>query len=127
MNDNPIKTGSASSSPEGIDVNKLGIILRKNFFWVMVIFLSCNLAAYLTIRYTKDLFESESELKLDIKQDAAELGIKNFAEDQNLNLVSGEIEQIRSKLFFNQLIDSMNLWVNYYYIGNVLNNEFYGI
>jgi len=118
---------TTSPATEGVDVNKLRIILRKNLLWVVLIFLFCNLAAYLTIRYTKDLFESESELKLDIKQDATELGIKNFVEEQNMNLVSGEIEQIRSKLFFNHLIDSMSLWVNYYYIGNVLNNELYGI
>jgi tyrosine-protein kinase Etk/Wzc len=120
------RTTSPGGPPEGIDVHKLRIIFRKNLIWVIIIFIFCNLAAYLAIRYTKDLFESESELKLDIKQNASELGIKDFVEEQNLNIVSGEIEQIRSKLFFNYVIDSMNLWVNYYYVGNVLNNELYG-
>jgi tyrosine-protein kinase Etk/Wzc len=127
MSEVSFKPNSSTPPAEGIDFNKLRIILRKNLFWVLLIFVLCNLAAYLTIRYTKDLFESESELKLDIKQNATELGIKNFVEEQNLNVISGEIEQIRSRLFFNQVIDSMNLSVNYYYLGNVLNNELYKI
>jgi tyrosine-protein kinase Etk/Wzc len=112
-------------SNEGIDFEKLGAVFRKNLLWVIVIFISSVLAAYLTLRYTKDLFESESELKLDIKRDATELGIKTVVEDQNLNMVSGEIEQIKSKLFINQLIDSLDLKISYYSVGNVLRDEMY--
>lgn len=99
--------------------------LRKNVVWIILIFISANLAAYLAIRWTKDVYESYSELKLDIKKDATEFGIKNMVEDQNVNLISGEIEQIKSKLFFNRVIDSMDLWVGYYSIGNVLLEEMY--
>ncbi len=115
----------ASVAPDSIDIEKLGAVFRKNLVWVILIFLAANLAAYLTIRYTKDLFESESELKLDIKRDATELGIKTMIEDQNLNVVSGEIEQIKSKLFFNKLIDSLDLAVSYYSVGQVLKDEMY--
>jgi len=110
---------------EGIDLEKLSNIVRKNLIWIILIFVLSNLVAYLLIRYTKDLYESYSELKLGIKQDAPELGIKNFVEDPNLNMISGEIEQIKSNLFFNRVIDSMQLWVGYYSIGKVLNDEMY--
>src|SRR5258706_10485474 len=110
---------------EGIDLEKLSNIVRKNIIWIIAIFIACNLATYLFIRWTKDLYESYSELKLGIKQDAPELGIKNFAEDPNLNMISGEIEQIKSRLFFNRVIDSMQLWVGYYSVGKVLNDEMY--
>jgi len=110
---------------EGIDFDKLFITIRKNIYWILLVFVIANLSAYLTIRYTKDLYESESELKLDVKQDATELGIKNFVEDQNLNLIAGEIELIRSKIFFNRIIDSLELDLSYYAIGKVLNDEMY--
>jgi len=58
-----------------------------------------QLTAYLTIRWTKDVYESYSELKLDVKQDATGLGIKNIVDDQNLNQVSGEMEQNQIKTF----------------------------
>ncbi|MBK5279250.1 MAG: AAA family ATPase, partial [Bacteroidia bacterium] len=116
---------STSSGPEGIDIEKLGIVFRKNLIWVILIFITTNVAAYLTIRWTKDLYESVSELKLDTKQNASELGIKSIVEDQNLNNIAGEIEQIKSKLFFNRVIDSLDIKFSYYSIGKVLNDEMY--
>jgi tyrosine-protein kinase Etk/Wzc len=110
---------------EGIDFDKLKIIFRKNLIWMVGIIIVCNLSAYLYLRWTKSVFESESELKLDIKQDPSEFGIKNLAEDQNLNIISGEIEQIRSRLFFNRVIDSLDIWASYHFIGKVLNDEMY--
>ncbi len=110
---------------ESIDIDKLFVTIRKNSYWILLIFIITNLSAYLTIRYTKDLYESESELKLDVKQDATELGIKNFVEDQKLNIIAGEIELIRSKIFFNRIIDSLELDLSYYAIGKVLNDEMY--
>jgi len=114
-----------STSPESIDTEKLSAVFRKNLIWIILIFIATNLTAYLTIRWTKDLFESESELKLDIKGDATELGIKTMIDDQNLNIVSGEIEQIKSKLFFSKLIDSLDLAISYYSVGKVLKDEMY--
>jgi hypothetical protein len=118
-------TSNRDQGVEGIDLEKLSNIVRKNIIWIVAIFVASNLATYLYIRWTKDLYESYSELKLGIKQDAPELGIKNFSEDPNLNMISGEIEQIKSKLFFNRVIDSMQLWEGYYSRGKVLNDEMY--
>ncbi|MFZ1806973.1 MAG: polysaccharide biosynthesis tyrosine autokinase [Cyclobacteriaceae bacterium] len=115
----------ATNDIEGIDLNKLKIVVRKNLVWIISIFLIVNLTAYLTIRWTKDLYESESEMKLDIKQDATELGIKTLVEDQNLNIISGEIEQIKSKVFLNRVIDSLDINIGYYSIGKVLVDEKY--
>ena len=110
---------------ESIDTAKLWSVINKNKWWILLIFIACNLIAYLAIRYTKDVYQSDSEMKLDIKRDATELGIKTMVEDQNINIVSGEIEQIKSKVFFNRLIDSLDIWVSYYSLGNVLKNELY--
>jgi len=115
----------ALTEVQSIDTEKLAAVFRKNLVWVLLIFFAANLAAYLTIRYTKDLFESESEMKLDIKRDATDLGIKTYIEDQNMNVVSGEIEQIKSKLFFSKVLDSLDLSVSYYSLGKVLTDEMY--
>ncbi len=112
-------------SIERIDTDKLGMLVRKNLWIILAIFIATNLAAYLTLRWTKDVYESTSELKLDIKQDASALGIAQIVEDQNRNIVAGEIEQMRSKLFFSRVLDSLDLWVSYYSEGNVLEFERY--
>jgi len=98
-----------SGNLENLDVDKLRILVRKNLWIILAIFVASNLGAYLTLRWTKDVYESTSELKLDVKQDATALGIAQIVEDQNRNLVAGEIEQMRSKLFFGRVLDSLDL------------------
>ncbi len=92
---------------------------------MLIIFFVINFTAYLFIRYTKNLYESSSELKLDVKEEATEFGIKTALEDQSLNLISGEIEIIQSRLFLSRVLDSAKLDVSYYSIGRVLNEELY--
>ena len=114
-----------STNSEGIDFNKLKIAFRNHWMWVVIIFFIVNFTAYLFIRYTKNLYESSSELKLDVKQEATEFGIKSAIEDQNLNLISGEIEIIQSRLFLSRILDSSRLDISYYSIGRVLNEELF--
>ncbi|HEY6438159.1 MAG TPA: hypothetical protein VIY47_16325, partial [Ignavibacteriaceae bacterium] len=63
-------------------------------------------------------------MKLDIKSNATDLGISVMG-DQSLNTISGEIEQMKSKLFISRLIDSMDLKISYYSLGKVLMDEMY--
>jgi tyrosine-protein kinase Etk/Wzc len=113
------------SSPESIDWSKLLDTIRNNRIWILAIFISVNMMAYLFIRYTKNLYESESQLKLDIKQDATELGIKGIVDDQNMNVVSGEIEIIQSTLFLNRVLDYSNFEISFFSVGRVLNDELF--
>ena len=117
---------SNHSINEGIDFNKIRLIIRKNFFWMILLFIFPNVLSYLYIRYTKPVYKSTSELKLDIKTEATDLGLKSFSETSNLNVISGEIELIQSKLFLNRVLDALNLDVSYYNGGSFLNYEFFG-
>lgn len=112
---------------DGLDLNKLNIIIRNNWLWLALIFILTNAVAYLTIRYTKNIYESESVLKLDVNENATELGIKNIVEDQNINMISGEIEIIKSELFLSRVLDSLSIDVSYVSTGRFLNNELYGV
>jgi capsular exopolysaccharide synthesis family protein len=108
-----------------IDFDKLRSIIRKSMPWLIAMLLITNLGAYLLIRWTKPVFESESELKLEFKSEATALGINNLVENQNLNHLSGEIELLSSKLFFNKVIDATDIDVSYNYRGNILDDERY--
>src|SRR5688572_20345556 len=94
---------------EGIDFNKLRIVGRANWIWFVGILVAVNFAAYLVVRYTKNLYDSTSVIKLDVKKEATEFGIKNPMENQSLNLISGEIEIIQSRLFLSRAVDSSAL------------------
>lgn len=113
----------AETPTEGIDLDKALTVLKKSILWILLIFVITNLSAYLYIRWTKPLYESESELKLDVKSDASELGLLGLNENKNLNIISGEIELIKSKLFFNKVLETLDLDISYYTAGKVLNDE----
>ena len=109
-------------SDEGIDFTKLWLTIRHNLIWIALIFLAINLAIYLFfVRYTPNLYQSQSEIKLDIKNEARTLGITTIVEDQNLNVMSGEIELIQSKLFLRRVLDSVKLDISYFNKGEILN------
>ena len=106
-----------------IDFDKLKSIIRKSAVWLVLMLIVTNLAAYLLIRWTKPVFMSESELKLEFKSEATALGINNLVENQNH--LSGEIELLGSRLFFNKVIDATDIDVSYSYRGNILDDERY--
>jgi tyrosine-protein kinase Etk/Wzc len=117
----------SSSQYDGFDFNKLSIIVRNNWYWLALIFLLINSLAYLTIRYTKNVYESESVLKLDLNENATELGIKSITDDQNINHLAGEIDLIQSELFLSRVLDSLDIDVSYVSVGRVLDEELFGV
>ncbi|MDH5379870.1 MAG: polysaccharide biosynthesis tyrosine autokinase [Cyclobacteriaceae bacterium] len=112
---------------EILDTAKLAGIIRRSWKLVIFVFLLCNTSAYLYIRWTKPLYESTSEIKLDIEADAMEFGFGNFFEEKNLSILSGEIELLKSRLFFKRVIDSLELDVGYFTQGRLLKDEKYPI
>jgi len=116
---------SGGGLADELDFEKLYTVFTKNWIWVLVIILICNLAAYLVIRWTKPVFESHSELKLNIKNDAGVLGLLEVNEDANINNLSGEIELLKSKLFFDKVIQTLDLDITYFSVGSILEDEKY--
>ena len=108
-----------------VDFEKLYAVIRKSWIWIVLLIVATNLVAYLVIRWTKPTFESYSELKLNIKNDANVLGFLEVTEEQSLNSLSGEIELLKSKLFFNKVIQTLDLDISYYSVGNILEDERY--
>lgn len=108
-----------------IDYDKLGSVFRRNLLWIFAILFLTNFIAYLYIRYTKPVYESYSDLKLDVKSETGLLDFGRIKENKNLNNISGEIELIRSKLFFNKVIEAVDLSITYFAEGKVNDDERY--
>ncbi len=108
-----------------IDYHKLITVLRKNLIWVLLILFLTNTIAYIYIRYTKPVYESYSDLKLDVKNEVGMLDLGRIKDHQNLNNLSGEIELIKSKLFFNKVIETVDLKIAYYAEGKINDDERY--
>ncbi|QHT68097.1 polysaccharide biosynthesis tyrosine autokinase [Rhodocytophaga rosea] len=110
----------------GLDLIRLYHILKRNIFWLILIPMISLLGGYLYLRYTKPLYESSSSIKLEVKREASVLGLNgvNAVEDMSANL-SGEIELIRSKLIYDEVIKRMDMSVSYYAYGQILEEERY--
>ncbi|MFY0626456.1 MAG: polysaccharide biosynthesis tyrosine autokinase [Reichenbachiella sp.] len=111
---------------DNIDFDKIRQVVLKGLPWVIAILIITNTLAFLYLRYTKPIYSSESILKLDIKSDAGMLGLQNpIAND--IKGISGEIEILKSRLFFSKVVDAVDLNVSYYHPGRShLVDERYG-
>ncbi|HYC83986.1 MAG TPA: Wzz/FepE/Etk N-terminal domain-containing protein, partial [Chryseosolibacter sp.] len=112
-------------STESIDLGKLLMILRTSWIWIVLIFIVVNSVAYLFIRYTKNVYRSDSEIKLDVKKDATDFGIRQMVDNADVDIISGEIELIQSKLFLNHVLDRSAFEISFVSVGRVLNDELY--
>ncbi len=118
-------TGMPSSGGAGsdLDLAKVWGTVRKNAGWLLLILLLTNLVAYLYVRYTRPVYESHSVLKLNVKSEANILGLN--AVSQGLDDLAGEIELLKSSLFFSKVVNVAELNVSYYIYGRVLFQERY--
>ncbi len=108
-----------------IDLDKIYAVLRKSIPWlVIIISITCS-AAYLYVRYTKPVYESESVIKLDIQNEASIIGISNPLQNSGISGLSGEIELLKSNLFFDRVVNAINYDISYYYYGKILTEERY--
>ncbi|NJN25182.1 MAG: polysaccharide biosynthesis tyrosine autokinase [Cyclobacteriaceae bacterium] len=108
---------------ESFDLEKLKSVFLKSIP-VVIIFLAISLfIATLAIRYTKQLFQSNSILQLDIKSDAKVFGFKSF--DDDINNLAREIEIIKSRLFLSRVAETLGYDVSYYKYGDILYEERY--
>ena len=101
------------------DQDRFIVVLKKSFPWILFLLFATLIISFLAIRYTKPLYESSSILKLNIKRDASILGLDEYDEEQQFNSLSSEMELLKSKLFFNKIIDALNLDVSIYTIGKM--------
>ncbi len=104
-------------------------VLQKNIFWIFLFLFISFTGAFLYIRYTKQIFESESIIKLDNKKETTKLGLDQLSGGGDLNSkmsnLSGEIELIKSNLIIEKLINVLNLKTSYFAYGKISYMERY--
>lgn len=111
-----------------IDFATLFLVARKSVPWIVLLIVLGLTGAYLYLRYTKPVYQSFSVIKIEVQSEAGWLGLVggNVAENRlNITKLSGEIEFIKSDLIYEKLKNSLNLEVNYYAKGKVLDLELY--
>lgn len=110
---------------DSIDFEKIGHIFRKNWYWLFIIPILFLSGAYLFLRYTKPLFQSNSTLKMEIKNENEGIGLRLDMGNTNLDNIAGELEVIRSPIIYEEVAKKLNLHILYFAEGRILDNEMY--
>ncbi len=121
-NNQPMADGNTNHQ---IDWLKLKLILKKSLPWFGLIFVLFVTTSFLYLRYTKPMYESNSEIKLDKEDQSNVFGFAQYDQSSNMGLLSSEMELIRSRLFFNKVIETVNLNPQYFTYGSILVDEKY--
>ncbi len=118
-----LNASSGEPIAEMIDFGKLRDRIIRLIPLVLFLLIGCLAVAYISVRYTRPLFQSSSVLQIDIKSDAKVLGFKSF--DEDINVLAREIEIIKSRLFLNKVAEAINWEVSYFQYGDILFEERY--
>ena len=110
---------------ESFDPERFWYVLKRSKFWIVGFMILVISLAFLYVRYTKPVYKSESVIKLEFQSEANVLGLTNVINTQEQNEISGEIELIKSKLFFSRVVDVADLDVSYHLYGRYLTDERY--
>ena len=105
----------------------LGIIIRKNLIWSLLIIAILISAAFLFLRYTVPAYEVSASLIEKPVNTAQELNLQdaNLPSKTPALDLEKDIEIMRSNVIIDRVVDSLNLLISYYAEGNILNNELY--
>jgi tyrosine-protein kinase Etk/Wzc len=109
-----------------IDLKLFSHIAKKNIIFVIIFLAIAAVGAFLYLRYTYPLYETQAVIQLDVKSEA----------DKYLTEVTGKgkpteegmakrVELLRSPVFLQRSFAKLPLDVSYYTKGTILNSEMY--
>ena len=129
----PLVPAGAATEPEeeggGLDISTLVLVARRSLLWVILLLALGFTASWLYLRYTKQVYKSTSVLKIDERNEGSALGLAQLAPgivEKGNSKLAGEVELIKSNIIYRRLKESLDLDVNYYVQGTVLESEMYG-
>ncbi|MEQ9231134.1 MAG: Wzz/FepE/Etk N-terminal domain-containing protein, partial [Cyclobacteriaceae bacterium] len=108
------------------DPEKFKMILSKSWIYLIIFLITTVASAYVYVRYTKPVYESSSVIKLNFESEASVLDISSPVIKQE-GEISGEIELLKSRLFFGKVAEAVDNDVSYFRYGRVLDDERFGI
>lgn len=105
------------------DFHIFKLILKKNWYWTILIFAFFGAIAFLYLRYTKPIYESK--ILIQIQNENQSEDIFGFKEVMGESSLSKDIEIIKSQRLFNKTINDLPLDVSYYNKGEFLTENKY--
>jgi len=105
------------------DIEVLKLVIKRNWYWCLLIFTLFSVTGYLYLRYTKPIFESRMLIQINSENQGAD--ILDFKDVRQEGSIAKEIELLRSQLLFKKAISDLPLRVSQYAKGEFLTEKRY--
>ena len=102
----------------------LFIYLLGKVKWIILLsFLALFFGAFIYMRYTPKMYETNTTIQINIKEQADEfLDIYSYQQQTNIN---SEVELMKSQKIINKTIQNLNSEIQYYSEGDILTRDLY--
>lgn len=105
------------------DFEVLKLVIKRNWYWCVLIFALLSVTAFLYLRYTKPVYESRMLIQINSENQGADL--LDFKDMRQESSISKEIELLRSQMLFKKAISDLPLQVSHYAKGEFLTEKRY--
>ena len=125
--DDTLKTPNLNSF-KGFNLKELVLSYAKYWYWFVLCFVICTALAYTSLRYSIPLYNVSSTIVISQEDNLSDAGLSVFKDlglDQTQDKIENEIQILKSKTLIKNVITKLNLNVQYFYEGRVLDIEEY--
>jgi capsular exopolysaccharide synthesis family protein len=105
------------------DIEVLKLVIKRNWYWCLLIFILFFIAGFLYLRYTKPIYESSMLIQINSENQGAD--ILDFKEIRQESSIAKEIELLRSQMLFQKAISDLPLQISQYAKGEFLTEKRY--
>ncbi|WP_205677838.1 polysaccharide biosynthesis tyrosine autokinase [Brumimicrobium salinarum] len=105
------------------DTNILKIVIKRNWYWCVLIFSLFIVLGFLYLRYTKPVYESRMLIQINSENQGADL--LDLSDVRTEGSIAKEIELLRSQLLFKKAIKQLPLQISLYAKGEFLTEQRY--
>lgn len=122
LESNSVKEENGSGS---ISLWDITLVLKRNWYWVFLFLFIGFVSAYSFVRWTQPKYYASSILKLEMHKEAGVIGLGLPMDEtmDNYNVLSGEIEFLKSNLIYDDVIKKLNLETTYHLAGKFKDEE----
>lgn len=111
---------------ENFDLKLFMYVAKKTMFFVGILLFISLIVPFLYIRYVTPIFETKATLikKKEIKNSILDEKNTEFLKSNDEEKINRDIQVIKSDFLLNNIVDSLNLSINYYKLGRIPGKRF---
>lgn len=112
----------------GFNLKELVFKYLKHWYWFVLCFVISTLIGYVSLRYSVPLYDVTSTIVISQEDNLSEAGLSTFKDlglGQTEDEIENEIQILKSKTLIKKVVKKLNLNVQYFYKGRVLDIEEY--